>query len=60
MTTDRIKKYIQERNYQLTEEDIKMLFESPQVVTRENLLMGRMARIITNDNQNFTVMIKTI
>lgn len=57
MTTDRIKKYIQERNYHLTENDIKELFKSPQVVKKENLLGGRMARIITNDNKDFTVMI---
>lgn len=29
MTTEKIKKYIQERNYHLTENDIKELFKSP-------------------------------
>ena len=58
MTTEKIKKYITERKYHLTETEIKTLFESPQVIAAEELLDGRACKIITNDGYEFAVMIK--
>ena len=59
MTNNDLRKYLIERNYQLTTDEADMISNLFQVASMVYALGGRICYIKTNCNEDFTVMIKS-